>query len=206
MMRVRLLDWKESRQFVVSHQNITERKLIEEYIQELAILDALTEIPNRRYFNYFLDEEWRRARRLQHSVSLILSDIDCFKPFNDNYGHMAGDECLKKVSAELSPFARRPGDLVARYGGEEFAVILGNTDAKAAMKIAEEARANVYDINIPHEFSIAELRVTISVGVATALPTSRSSQNALIEAADGALYAAKKGGRNRVSVHKTVVR
>ena len=138
MMRVRPLDWKGSRQFVVSHQNITEGKLIEEQIHELSVLDALTEISNRRYFNYFLDEEWRRAQRFQHPVSLILFDIDCFKPFNDNYGHMAGDECLKKISAALNEFARRPGDLAARYGGEEFAIILGNTDAEGATKIAKE--------------------------------------------------------------------
>ncbi len=151
MMRIHPLDGNKPEYFVVTHENITERKLVEIRVEELAVLDGLTGIANRHRFDDFLEDEWRRARRLGQPVSLALCDIDFFKAYNDTYGHMAGDKCLRRVSDALKPFSRRPGDLVARYGGEEFALILGNTDEQAACTLAEELRAGVQELNIAHE-------------------------------------------------------
>jgi diguanylate cyclase (GGDEF)-like protein len=199
MMRIHPLDWNKPKYFVVTHENITERKLVEIRVEELAVLDGLTGIANRHRFDDFLEDEWRRARRLGHPVSLALCDIDFFKPYNDTYGHMAGDECLRRVGEALKPFSRRPGDLVARYGGEEFAVILGNTDEQTARKVAGDIRAAIQALNIPHEHATATGCVTTSVGVATLRPHAQpdASPHGLIEAADQALYKAKRSGRNR---------
>ncbi len=199
MMRVHPLDGYKQTYFVVTHENITERKLVEMRVEELAVLDGLTGIANRHRFDDFLEDEWRRAHRLGHPVSLALCDIDFFKPYNDNYGHLAGDECLRRVSEALKPFSRRPGDLVARYGGEEFAVILGNTDEHTACKLASDIRAAIEALNIPHQHATTAGCVTISVGVATLRPDSQpdGSSDDLIEAADQALYKAKRSGRNR---------
>jgi diguanylate cyclase (GGDEF)-like protein len=199
VMRVQPLDFEGPRYFVVSHENISERKLVENRLEELAVLDGLTGIANRHRLDDFLEDEWRRTRRLGQPVSMALCDIDFFKPYNDTYGHMAGDECLRRVSEALKPFSRRPGDLVARYGGEEFAVILGNTDEQAACTLAEDIRAAVQALNIPHEHATPAGCVTISVGVATLRPDTQpdATPHDLIEAADQALYKAKRSGRNR---------
>jgi len=199
MMRIHPLDFDGPRYFVVTHETITERKLVEIRVEELAVLDGLTGIANRHRFDDFLEDEWRRARRLGQPVSLALCDIDFFKAYNDNYGHMAGDKCLRRVSDALKPFSRRPGDLVARYGGEEFALILGNTDEQAACTLAEELRAGVQELNIAHEHATPAGCVTVSVGVATLRPDTQPdpSPRDLIEAADQALYKAKRSGRNR---------
>lgn len=199
MMRIHSLDWNKLEYFVVTHEDITERKLVEIRVEELAVLDGLTGIANRHRFDDFLEDEWRRARRLGQPLSLVLCDIDFFKPYNDNYGHMAGDACLRRVSDALKPFSRRPGDLVARYGGEEFAVVLGNTDQQAACTLAGEIRAGVEALNIAHEYATPAGCVTVSVGVATLRPDTQpdASSHDLIEAADQALYQAKRSGRNR---------
>ena len=199
MMRIHPLDGNKPEYFVVTHENITERKLVEIQVEALAVLDGLTGMANRHRFDDFLEDEWRRARRLGQPVSLALCDIDFFKAYNDNYGHMAGDKCLRRVSDALKPFSRRPGDLVARYGGEEFAVILGNTDEQAACTLAEELRAGVQELNIAHEHATPAGCVTVSVGVATLRPDTQPdpSPRDLIEAADQALYKAKRSGRNR---------
>lgn len=200
MMQVRPLDWAGPAHFVITHQNITERKLAELQVAELAILDGLTGVANRRRFDEFLGRVWRRARRLAHPVSLVLFDIDFFKAYNDTYGHWAGDECLRRVGAALRPFARRPDDLAARYGGEEFALILGSTHEAAAREIANEAHAAIQALNIRHNCHTNTEYVTVSGGVATLRPDAypEALPSHLIEAADQALYAAKKGGRNRV--------
>jgi diguanylate cyclase (GGDEF)-like protein len=199
MMRIHPLNWNEPKYFVVTHENITERKLAEIRVGELAVLDGLTGIANRQRFDDFLEDEWRRARRLGHPVSMALCGIDFFKPYNDNYGHMAGDECLRRVSEALKPFARRPDDLVARYGGEEFAMVLGTTEEQPACKLAEKIRATIQALNILHEHATPAGCVTISVGVATLRPETKpdASPHDLIEAADQALYKAKRSGRNR---------
>ncbi len=200
MMRIRPLEWDGPSHFLVTHQNITERKLAELRVEELAILDGLTGIANRRRFDDFLDRELRRAWRNEHPVSLALIDIDFFKPFNDHYGHMAGDECLRRVGDALKTFSRRPGDLVARYGGEEFAVIFGDTHNAAAVDLAEKIRKCIQELAIPHGFATEAGCVTISAGVATVAPTNEREANPglIIEAADKALYQAKENGRNRV--------
>jgi len=191
--------------FVTSHLDITERKLAEQQVMELATIDSLTDIFNRRHFNNFLRDEWHRNSRLSQPISLILLDVDSFKAYNDNYGHSMGDECLRRIGATLKDFVKRPGDLVARYGGEEFAIVLGNTDAAIAEKMAEDILLSIQDLKIPHAFSKTSDVVTASAGVATAFPSRENTKNQLIESADLALYAAKETGRNRVSVNLTLM-
>lgn len=200
MMRIRPLNWSGPPHLLVTHQNITERKLAEFRVEELAIIDGLTGIANRRRFDEFLDMEWRRARRHRYPVSLALIDLDYFKRFNDQYGHLAGDECLRRVGEALKSFSRRPEDLVARYGGEEFAVIFGNTPKEAAVTLAEEIRSAIAALDISHEFGCDIGCMTASVGVATFNPGyyRAAGYEELIAAADRALYAAKENGRNKV--------
>lgn len=201
MMRITPLDWDGPERFVISHHNITARKLAEEKVQALSLRDGLTGLPNRRHFDEFLASEWRRGLREKTPVSLLLIDIDHFKLFNDHYGHTVGDECLVKVAAALARMARRPADLPARYGGEEFAFVMGGTDAEAARRLAGEARETVAALGVRHPLSPTAKVVTVSVGVATFVPEAGSDAGALVVAADEALYAAKRGGRNRVEVH-----
>ena len=144
----------------------------------------------------FLDKEWLRAIRNELSIVFMLIDIDFFKLFNDNYGHLAGDECLKKVATKLKSLVNRPGDLVARYGGEEFALVL--TDTEGAEFVARNCRRSIEELQIPHAFSKVADVVTISVGVCSVFPEKGSDPRWIIDCADKALYEAKKGGRNRV--------
>lgn len=168
-------------------------------LESLSLLDALTDIPNRRRFDEALATEWARAKRDATPLSLIMIDIDHFKQYNDYYGHGAGDDCLQMVAAELAKGVVRPGDLVARYGGEEFVVILPETDQEAAGQIAERLRERIEKLSIAHIYPKASSIVTISAGVATQAETSENlSAQMLHEAADKALYMAKAGGRNRV--------
>lgn len=167
-------------------------------LQRLASLDGLTQLANRRRFDEYLKQEWRRQAREQAPLSLLLCDIDCFKIYNDTYGHQAGDVCLRQVAGAIRLAVRRPADLVARYGGEEFAVILPNTPADGALFIAESIRSLVKDLEIVHVRSPINPYVTLSVGVASLVPTPKSSPAQLIAAADEALYQAKMQGRDRV--------
>jgi diguanylate cyclase (GGDEF)-like protein len=166
-------------------------------LQQLSELDALTGIANRRRFEDTLAREWRRATRDQLPLSLVMIDIDYFKNYNDAYGHQLGDECLRRVAAEIREAITRPGDLVARYGGEEFAAILPSTPAKGACAVAELLRLRVERIATHHQTSPLGV-VTISVGVASMTPGESFAKETLVAAADGALYAAKRAGRNRV--------
>jgi two-component system chemotaxis family response regulator WspR len=176
--------------------------LLEQRNAELARLshvDGLTGISNRRAFDEMLAREARRITREYHPLSLLLLDVDHFKKYNDHHGHVAGDECLKKIAAAIGECAKRPGDCAARYGGEEFALILPNTDANGAKHVAENVRARVQALALPHPARNDELNiVTASLGVVTALPHQGMTPMAMIEAADAALYAAKQAGRNRV--------
>lgn len=203
MMRITPLEWDGAPRYVISHHNITGRKLAEERVQALSLQDGLTGLPNRRRFDSFIASEWRRGLREKAPVSLLLIDIDHFKLFNDHYGHTVGDECLQSVAGAIDGVARRPADLPARYGGEEFAVVLGGTDAPAARLLAEEARDAVAQLRVPHDASPTAPVVTVSVGVATLVPEVDADVDTLLVAADEALYAAKRGGRNRVEVRRT---
>lgn len=160
--------------------------------------DSLTGIANRRRLDEFLEVEWRRATRSKMIMSLMMIDIDYFKNFNDTYGHAEGDNCLKSVSAEILRNIRRPSDLVARYGGEEFCVVLPETFAGPAAEIAEHIRTNIEGLKIPHSASASSDFVTVSIGVATALPNTDEDAHTLLEAADKQLYRAKETGRNKL--------
>ncbi len=164
----------------------------------LALLDHLTEIANRRQFHKVLENEWRRAIRGKKPTSLIMIDIDHFKAYNDSFGHQSGDDALKAVASALKSCVHRPGDMVARYGGEEFTVLLADTDAEGALAVAGRLRRAVEDLNIAHPRSETGSMMTISVGVATAVPEKMAFSSRLVGAADEALYRAKQGGRNRV--------
>ncbi len=165
-------------------------------LKRLTLIDGLTSIANRRYFDEFLEKEWQRNMRDNKPVSLIMGDIDFFKKYNDRYGHQAGDDCLKQVAAILNNIAKRPGDLAARYGGEEFAVVLSGTDLKQAGVLAENANKKLRKIRIPHSDSQAADFVTLSLGVASIIPKHGTKSYDLVKAADKALYKAKNSGRN----------
>lgn len=165
-------------------------------LDELSHLDGLTNIANRRFMDEFLSNEWRRAIRNKTSISLVLLDIDFFKQYNDNYGHIEGDKVLRMVASLIKNIIQRPGDLVARYGGEEFALIL--TDTSEADYIANNCLQKIRDLNIPHEYSSIADRITVSAGVCTVYPQKRTRPEELIELADQALYKAKENGRNRL--------
>lgn len=166
-------------------------------LQMLSCLDGLTGIANRRRFDDYLAQEWKRSHREQSTVSLILIDIDFFKLYNDNYGHQQGDDTLRAVVNALAGAINRPGDLLARYGGEEFVVVLPDTTLDGAVKIAEALKERVNSLNIPHAYSEAADHVTLSMGVACCEPGKRfESCELLIESADKLLYQAKDAGRN----------
>jgi diguanylate cyclase (GGDEF)-like protein len=167
-------------------------------LERLALVDGLTEVANRRGLDEALDREWRRARREGASLAAIMCDIDHFKTYNDNYGHGAGDVCLRQVAQTLHLTLARPGDFVGRYGGEEFLVLLPNTDQAAARDVAEKLRRAVFEKGLPHAHSSVADRVTLSLGVAARVPAGEDAPERLLKAADQALYRAKQAGRNRV--------
>ncbi|KAF3887835.1 MULTISPECIES: EAL domain-containing protein [Nostocales] len=167
-------------------------------LQRLASSDGLTQVANRRCFDDILNAEWQRLAREQASLSLILCDVDCFKLYNDTYGHLAGDDVLRHVAKAISQTVKRPADLVARYGGEEFAVILPNTGIEEAITVAREIQTNVSALQLPHPNSQIDQFITLSIGVATIIPHSQSSSSTLVAAADQGLYQAKAQGRNCV--------
>src|SRR5919202_3249447 len=172
---------------------------LEQAIQQLlhlAMSDTLTQLSNRRSFDEYLSREWQRMGREFSPLSLILCDVDFFKAYNDTYGHPAGDKCLTAVAHVLSEAVKRPADLVARYGGEQFAVILPNTEAIGAAHVAQKIQSKVKALKIPHANSRVSEYVTVSIGIASLFPTSESSPETLIAAADRALYQSKAQGRN----------
>ena len=172
---------------------------VNQKLQQLAILDGLTNIANRRYFDLVLDKEWQRSIREKKPLSLILCDVDHFKAYNDTYGHQKGDRCLQQIAKILKKSIRRPADLAARYGGEEFAVVLPNTDAQGALFIAENIARQLAHKQLPHQKSSVENYVTCSMGVATIIPRVDEYSRSIIEMADRLLYQAKKLGRNQIA-------
>jgi len=171
-------------------------------LQKLSSLDGLTGIANRRSFDEFIDKECLRSARENSTLSLILIDIDFFKPFNDNYGHLAGDGCLRQVAAALDEMVHRPADLVARYGGEEFAVVLPNTDIKGAEKLAKKLCEKIRSLKILHEYSEVTDHITVSLGITSGVACEGVSPSDLILQADEALYLAKELGRNCYKISK----
>jgi len=193
----RLEDEVRDRTSALEAANDSLRELNEQ-LQELSLKDELTGIANRRLFDASLDEEWRRGARNGTPVSVILGDVDHFKRYNDWYGHQKGDVCLRSVAKTLTLESRRAGELVARYGGEEFGVILPGVDAVDAIRRADEMRQRVEAARIRHAASPSGSVVTISFGVASAVPTMDGNASELLAEADRALYRAKANGRNRV--------
>lgn len=178
-------------------RNHMSLKVKTDLLEDMSHIDGLTQIANRRHLDQALDREMKRLNRSGKPLGIVMLDIDYFKPFNDNYGHGKGDECLVKVASALQQVIQRPGDLLARYGGEEFMVLLPETDASGVAQVAEELRAAVEAIQFPHAYSEVADHVTISVG-AVSLLIEEETAEALLHQVDQALYQAKKQGRNRV--------
>lgn len=184
------------RQIQREHLLTEQLERANQQLQRLALIDRLTQIANRRYFDQHLSQQWNQLAREESSLSLIMCDIDWFKSYNDTYGHQAGDECLQTIANLLSDSVKRAGDLVARYGGEEFAIVLSHTNTKGALQLAESIRETLKERAIPHKNSPINDVVTLSLGVASMIPTPKSSANKLIAEADDALYQAKESGRD----------
>jgi len=183
-------------------RNHLRTKKMYDFICKLSNYDALTELPNRRLFKQTLIDEWNSAIELQKPLSLIMIDIDFFKHYNDQYGHIEGDICLKRVAQNLAMTIEHSSYFMARYGGEEFICLLPDTDGDLAQKVAEQIKQNICQLNIPHSKSLAARHITISLGLATIRPTYKLPMNELINTADKNLYLAKKRGRNRVIIEE----
>ncbi|MDX9884863.1 GGDEF domain-containing protein [Thauera sp.] len=180
-----------------AHQRVVALYTAQQSLEDKAVRDKLTGVPNRRAFDVAMEREWGRASRLKVPLSVIMIDIDFFKKYNDRYGHQAGDTCLAAVAKALSTACRRQTDLLARYGGEEFVALLFHTPRDDATRIGETLRRAVEQLQLEHAANTTGV-VTISLGGATCIPTSAMSALALLESADAALYRAKEQGRNRV--------
>jgi len=184
---------------VYMHEKTSRLKFLESgLLREMVARDGLTGIQNRRMFDHHIQRVWQQAVRETRAVAVLLADIDCFKDYNDRYGHQAGDECLRAVALSLSQCARRPLDFVARYGGEEFAVVLYEASDEYVAEVSTRIQRSIAELNITHEASTVASRLTLSIGAAFILPTETRTAEGLIQLADEALYAAKEQGRNRV--------
>lgn len=173
-------------------------KLQTDALKRLTLIDGLTKVPNRRHFDDSLDNEMQRALRTQHPLSLLMIDVDYFKPFNDHYGHGVGDTCLIRIAQAMQTQVSRPMDLLARYGGEEFVVLLPGTGLEGASTVAESLRRTVAALQIPHALSAVAKHVTVSIGVASLAQSGPKSTSDLLRLADQALYQAKQAGRNQI--------
>ena len=181
----------------VSQQQLLDTNLV---LQRLMNSDGLTGLSNRRHFDEYLELEWRRAMRDQTQLSLLMIDVDFFKTYNDSFGHVEGDEALRKVAAAIREASSRPSDLPARYGGEEFALVLPNTSPGGARLVAEKLRMAVAALKIPHIAPAEGASLTISIGLSTMTPVQGTDCRQLIMAADKGLYTAKNNGRNQVGI------
>jgi two-component system chemotaxis family response regulator WspR len=181
----------------VSQQQLLDTNLV---LQRLMNSDGLTGLSNRRHFDEYLELEWRRSLRDQTQLSLLMIDVDYFKSYNDSFGHVEGDEALRKVATAIREACARPSDLPARYGGEEFVLVLPNTSPGGARLLAEKLRQTVAALKIPHNTPAEGSSLTISIGLATMVPQAGSDCRLLISAADRGLYLAKNNGRNQVGI------
>mgnify|MGYP000988162682 FL=1 len=186
--------------FDISERKKTEEEVLrlQKELEHLSYKDGLTDLPNRRMFDSVIELEWLNAKRYRHPLSLILMDIDFFKQYNDHYGHLQGDACLKQVAHVLGQAVTRSRDLIARFGGEEFVIVLPETDAVAARTIAERCQHLIQQANIPHQQSQVANILTISLGVNTIIPSQKDDLFAFIEKTDQQLYQAKQNGRNLI--------
>lgn len=185
--------------FDISERKRTEEKLVamQRELEELSFKDGLTNVANRRRFDHVMDASWERARNQREPIALLMIDIDYFKQYNDRYGHLAGDDCLRRVASVLAQAATRPNDLLARIGGEEFAMLLPGTSASGAVGVAEHCRQLLKDAKILH--GPAPLgRLTASIGVGAITPEDGDSWVSLLDRVDRRLYAAKQAGRDRM--------
>lgn len=201
----RSLEQKVSDRTIALEAEIQRRAAVEaalqtanEDLKRLAFLDGLTQIPNRRLFDERSQRQWLVLQREKLPLSLILCDVDAFKQYNDTYGHQEGDRCLCDIAKAIADAARRPADLPARYGGEEFVVLLPNTDLTGAMVVAKVIQTKVRQLKIPHQTSPVSSHVTLSLGVASTIPTPSETLTDLLVRVDNALYRAKQTGRDRI--------
>ncbi len=186
---------------VYMHEKAVRTRFLEGHLlRDMVARDGLTGIQNRRMFDQHIHRTWQLALSERQRVAVFLVDIDCFKDYNDRYGHQAGDECLRAVAVCLNQCARRPLDVVARYGGEEFALVLYQATRDYVAEVLTRIQRSVAELNIPHEASRVASRLTVSIGAAYVLPGANRTHEGLIQLADEALYAAKEQGRNRVVV------
>ncbi len=186
---------------VYMHEKTSRGRFLEAaLLREMVARDGLTGIHNRRMFDQHIERVWQQAVREEERIAVLLADIDCFKDYNDRYGHQAGDECLRAVAISLSQCARRPLDFVARYGGEEFAVVLYEANREYVAEVLTQIQRSIAELNIPHDASTAATRLTLSIGAAFVTPRAERTHDGLIQLADEALYSAKEQGRNRVVV------
>ncbi len=167
-------------------------------LDQLAYLDGLTEISNRRRFEEIFTQEWLRAERNRTNISLAMVDVDFFKQYNDNYGHAMGDLALQQIAKALESVLRRPGDLIARYGGEEFVILLPETEPDGAIEVAERSLEKVNQLNIPHHHSEISRHISISIGLVTTPAADKTTPRIFLQTADGNLYSAKRNGRNQI--------
>ncbi len=194
------LNYNQTKLLVKMREEVKRQR---DLLDNISKIDGLTNIPNRRRFDEYMDLQWQNAMRSKSPLSIIMLDIDHFKAYNDFYGHACGDECLKKVAATLSQSIHRPIDMIARYGGEEFVCLLPATDLAGARTLAEKMRKNVFSLSIPHEKSSAAGYITISLGLSSIVPTKALRPAILLKQADSALYMAKKESRNTCKVYVT---
>jgi diguanylate cyclase (GGDEF)-like protein len=184
------------------HSLCEELSVANKELKDLAYIDPLTQVTNRRRFEEYLKQQWQQLLEAKLSLSLIICDVDFFKRFNDTHGHQEGDRCLRSVAEAIQRAARRPADLVARYGGEEFAIILPQTPAAGAIEVAKNIQGAIRSLCLPHAASPVSSYVTLSLGMASLIPTSNMQYETLIEQADCALYQAKQAGRDRFELYK----
>ena len=187
-------------------QKLSDYLEADKELQNLTFSHNLNQVANRLRFQAYLDQEWGRMAQEQAPLSLILGNLDCFKAYNDTYGHQAGDQCLQQIAEAIVQTVKRPADLVPRYGGEEFVIILPNTNAEEAVLVAEETRSRVKSLEIPQTNSQISTYLTVSLGVASIIPSDEYSSALLITAAEQALYQAKAQGRDRVILHEDLLR
>lgn len=189
--------------FDISERKKTEQKLIDlqKELEQLSFKDGLTGVANRRMFDSVMELEWHNAKRHRQPLSLIMIDIDYFKQYNDHYGHLQGDDCLKRVSQALDEAATRSRDFIARFGGEEFVLVLPDSDAESAATVAERCRKAIFKLQIPHAKSEVSQLLTISLGVGSVVPGPDDELMDFIETVDKRLYLAKQSGRNAIVAH-----